>query len=138
VKKRFAVGGQAGGTFNADAMEQNMATNTGLSGPYRLTFDAIDAAITQRAPGVFALGRADSSGRFCVNYVGRADGDIRVRLRDFIGSDTLFKYGYTPTLQAAFERECELFHDVRPPRSLVHPGRPKGTNWECPRCRIFA
>ncbi|MBI3790703.1 MAG: hypothetical protein HY275_07470 [Gemmatimonadetes bacterium] len=22
--------------------------------------------------------------------------------------------------------------------TLVHPGRPKGTSWECPRCRIFA
>ena len=62
--------------------------NTGLSGPYRLTFDAIDAAITQRAPGVFALGHADSGGRFCVNHVGRSDGDIKVRLRDFIGSDS--------------------------------------------------
>ena len=112
--------------------------NTGLSGPYRLTFDAIDAAVTETSPGVFALGRADPGGRFCVNHVGRSDADIKVRLRDFIGSDSLFKYGYFPSSEAAFQRECELFHDVRPPRNLVHPGRPKGTSWECPRCRIFA
>lgn len=112
--------------------------NTGLSGPYRLTFDAIDAAVAEALPGVFALGYADTSGRFCVNHIGRADGDIKLRLRDFIGSDSLFKYGYLPSAQAAFLRECELFHDIRPPRTLVHPGRPKGTSWECPRCRIFA
>jgi hypothetical protein len=112
--------------------------NTGLSGPYRLTFDAIDAAITQSSPGVFALGHSDAGGRFCVNHVGRSDADLKVRLRDFIGSDSLFKYGYSPSSEAAFQKECEIFHDVRPPRTLVHPGRPKGTSWECPRCRIFA
>ena len=112
--------------------------NTGLSGPYRLTFDAIDAAITQSSPGVFALGYSDAGGRFCVNHVGRSDADLKVRLRDFIGSDSLFKYGYSPSSEAAFQKECEMFHDVRPPRTLVHPGRPKGTSWECPRCRIFA
>jgi hypothetical protein len=112
--------------------------NTGLAGPYRLTFDAIDAAVTERSAGVFALGRADAEGRFCVNHIGRSDADLKARLRDLIGSDSLFKYGYLPSSEAAFQKECELFHDVRPPRTLVHPGRPRGTSWECPRCRIFA
>jgi hypothetical protein len=112
--------------------------NTGLAGPYRLTFDAIDAFVREATPGVFALGYADVEGRFCVNYVGRADADIKSSLRNFIGSDSLFKYGYLPTSAAAFRRECELFHDIKPPRPLVHPGRPKGTSWECPRCRIYA
>jgi hypothetical protein len=112
--------------------------NTGLSGPYRLTFDAIDVAVRQASPGVFALGHADPAGRFCVSYVGRADANVKLRLCDFIGSDSLFKYGYFPSSEAAFHKECELFHDIAPPRSLVHPGRPKGTSWACPRCRIFA
>ena len=76
--------------------------NTGLSGPYRLTFDATDAAITHSSPGVFALGYSDAGGRFCVNHVGRSDADLKVRLRDFIGSDSLFKYGYSPSSEAAF------------------------------------
>jgi hypothetical protein len=113
-------------------------TNTGLSGPYKLTFDAIDAAVTEVSPGVFALGHADKEGRFCVNHIGRSDADLKAGLRDYIGSDSLFKYGYFPSSEAAFRRECELFHDVQPPRTHVHPGRPKGTSWECPRCRIFA
>jgi hypothetical protein len=111
--------------------------NTGLLGPFRLTFESIDSTIAASSAGVFALGHADAAGRFCVNYVGRCDVDLRARLRDFIGSDSLFKYGYCASSEAAFRRECELFHDIRPPRTLVHPGRPRGVSWDCPRCRIF-
>jgi len=112
-------------------------THTGLSGPYRLNFDAIDTVVRKRSPGVYALGHADPAGRFCVNHVGRADDDLRGRLLDTIGSDLLFKYGYFDSDRAAFERECELFHDISPPRNRVHPDRRKGTTWECPRCRLF-
>lgn len=112
-------------------------TNSGLSGPYRLNFDAIAAVVTRTAAGVYALGHAGPNGKFCVNRIGRCDCDVRSRLLGFIGSDALFKYDYFPSSRAAFERECELFHDIAPPRNLVHPDRPKGTTWECPRCRIF-
>ena len=83
--------------------------NTGLSGPYRLTFDAIDAAVTQISPGVFALGHADPGGRFCVNHVGRSDADIKVKLRDFIGSDSLFKYGYFPVVGGRIPKRMRAF-----------------------------
>jgi hypothetical protein len=113
-----------------------MAKN-GLFGPYRLNFDTIDAAITRSSAGVYALGYTSPEGKFCINHIGRADTDVKSKLRNCIGSATLFKFGYLPNSRAAFERECELFHDVSPPGNRVHPGRPKGTNWECPRCRIF-
>jgi hypothetical protein len=112
-------------------------TRTGLSGPHSLTFDAIAAAVTRRSAGVFVLGHADAQGRFCINHIGRSDLDLRARLFDCIGSETLFKYGYLPSSQAAFERECELFHDIRPPGTRVHPGRAQGTTWRCPRCSIY-
>ncbi|HJZ43666.1 MAG TPA: hypothetical protein VJ233_08080 [Hyphomicrobiaceae bacterium] len=112
-------------------------TRTGLSGPHRLSFDAIDAAVTRTSAGVFALGHADAQGRFCVNHVGRSDLDVRTRLLDCIGSEALFKYGYFASAQAAFEKECELFHDIKPPGNRVHPDRPRGTTWRCPRCRIY-
>jgi hypothetical protein len=114
------------------------AAKTGLSGPHKLAFDAIEAAVMRKSPGVFALGHADPSGRFCVNHIGRSDSDVKARLLDYIGSDLLFKFGYFPTSRAAFERECELFHDISPPRNRIHPDRAKGTTWECPRCRLFA
>jgi hypothetical protein len=113
-----------------------MAKN-GLHGPYKLNFDTIDAAITRSSAGVFALGYTSAEGKFCINHVGRADTDVKSKLRNCIGWATFFKFSYTPTSKAAFERECELFHDVSPPGNRVHPGRPNGTSWECPRCRIF-
>jgi hypothetical protein len=112
-------------------------TRTGLAGPYRLSFDEIDAAVTRQSAGVYALGYSDPEGRFCINHIGRADADLRGRLLDKIGSDVLFKYGYFSSAKAAFEKECELFHDINPPGNRVHPDRPRGTGWECPRCRIF-
>ena len=108
-----------------------------LLGPFKLNFDAIDAAITRQSAGVYALGYTSPDGKFCINHIGRADTDVKSKLRECIGSATLFKFGYLPSRKAAFERECELFHDLGPPGNRVHPGRPQGTNWVCPRCRIF-
>jgi hypothetical protein len=110
---------------------------TGLSGPYRLCFDDIDALVTRKSAGVYALGHADGDGRFCINHIGRSDIDLKARLLETIGSNTLFKYGYYSSPRTAFEKECELFHDIRPPGNRIHPDRPKGTRWECPRCRMF-
>ena len=108
-----------------------------LHGPYKLNFDTIDAAITRNAAGVYALGYTNTEGQFCINHVGRADRDMKSTLRNCIGSATLFKFSFFSTSKAAFERECELFHDLAPPGNRVHPGRPQGTSWACPRCRIF-
>jgi hypothetical protein len=110
---------------------------TGLWGPFPLTYDGIGDAVCYRSAGVFALGHIDMKGRFCVHHVGRSDTSVAERLRDFIGSDLLFKFGYFPSSKEAFVKECSLFHDFTPPGNAVHPGRPSGTDWECPRCRIF-
>lgn len=109
---------------------------TGLQGPYRLSFDGVDAAVRQKSPGVYALGHEDAQGKFCINHVGRSDSDIRGRLLDTIGSSTLFKYGYSASSQTAFEKECQLFHDISPPGNRMHPARPKGATWRCPRCQM--
>ena len=110
---------------------------TGLLGPYRLSFDEIGTTVDAVSAGAFAIGHIDQNGRFCINHIGRSDTDIGARLRDHIGSGMVFKYGYCDSPRAAFEKECQLFHDFSPPGNRVHPGRPSGTNWECPRCRIF-
>jgi hypothetical protein len=106
---------------------------TGLMGPYRLDFDTIDAAIRRSSAGVFALGYTSPEGKFCINHIGRADTDVKGKLRGCIGSATLFKFGYLPNSKAAFQRECELFQFAPPDR--VH--QPPAGLWECPRCRIF-
>lgn len=114
-----------------------MPMKTGLLGPYRLTFDDINTAVSRQSAGVFALGCNDPSGNFQVKHVGRSDADVREKLRECIGSEVLFKFRFFPSGPGAFEKECELFHDFTPPGNRIHPGRPKGTGWECPRCRIF-
>jgi hypothetical protein len=114
-----------------------MTMKSGLLGPYRLTFEGINDAIARQSAGVFALGSTDPSGNFRVKHVGRADSDVRNRLRECIGSDAMFKVGFFASAQAAFEKECELFHDFAPPGNRIHPGRSKGTRWACPRCRIY-
>ncbi|HKZ95895.1 MAG TPA: hypothetical protein VJ045_02825 [Hyphomicrobiaceae bacterium] len=111
--------------------------STGLLGPFRLTFDGINDAIPRVSPGAYALGHTDVSGRFYVDFVGRADTHIRDKLHSFIGSATLFKYACLPNAEAAFLKECELYHAFKPPGNRTHPDRPSGTNWECPRCRFF-
>jgi hypothetical protein len=42
-------------------------------------------------------------------------------------------------LKAAFEKECHLFHDFGETSldNKIHPARPSGSNWKCPRCRIL-
>lgn len=117
-------------------MDQTM-TNSGLAGPYQLSFEAIEAAVTRQSPGVYALGHRDAAGRFSINHVGRSDSDVKARLRDYIGAASLFKFDYFSSAIEAFEKECALFHDIAPPGNRVHPDRPRGTTWRCPRCRIF-
>ena len=116
---------------------ETMTLKTGLRGPYFLTFDGINEAVARQSAGVYALGSNDPSGNFKVKHVGRSDADVRAKLRDCIGSDVMFKYCFYSSARAAFEKECELFHDFSPPGNRIHPGRAKGSNWECPRCRIF-
>lgn len=110
---------------------------TGLMGPYQLTFDGIASAVARRSAGVYALGHTSPEGIFRIHHVGRSDSDVGEKLRDYIGSDTMFKYGYFPSAKTAFEKECELYHDFRPPGNTIHPDRPRGSSLECPRCRFF-
>jgi hypothetical protein len=109
---------------------------SGLVGPYPLDFDTINDAIARPLPGAFALGYVDPAGKFCVSHVGRSDTDLREKLRNYIGSGSMFKYRTFDNTRGAFEKECQLFHEFRP-RGL-HPARPAGTKWECPYCQALS
>jgi len=105
-----------------------------LVGPYRICFDDINDHVRPDVPGVFALGYGGARDTFFVNYIGRSDSDLRARLMDCIGSDALFKFEVSISSRAAFLRECELFHTFRPRGNRLHPARPRGADWTCPRC----
>jgi hypothetical protein len=115
-----------------------MAT-LGMKGPFKLDKETIDREVTRTSPGNYALGRKNEKGTFLVDYVGRADSDVKARLKSWVGKTTrpLFKYSYESSAKAAFEKECENYHDFNPPDNDAHPDRPDGTNWKCPRCGVF-
>lgn len=109
---------------------------TKLFGPHVLAENVIDAAVKGIGPGAYALGRHDGS-TFFLRYVGRSDGDVNGRLKQWAGKYTHFKYAFFPTSLAAFEKECHMFHDFGGSAKLdnkVHPARPQGTTWKCPCC----
>lgn len=114
-------------------------TPKGLWGPYSLTPRGIDAAVSISAPGVYALGTMhDLHGPFEVCFVGRDDKDVKSGLRRHIADwYPQFFYQYCHSIKAAFEKECELYHDFNPRDNKAHPARNKDTDWTCPRCRLF-
>lgn len=114
---------------------------TGLFGPHPLTPQGIDAAVNGVAPGTYVLGRTEGE-TFYVDYVGRSDGDLNDRLKDWTDSKyDYFKFGFFKTAKAAFEKECTVFHDFGGTGKLdndIHPDRPDGSDWRCPRCNVFS
>ena len=107
---------------------------TRMSGPYDLTFDSLQRVVTQGRTGVFAIGQTDVSGTFRVQRVGRADDDVLEALRLLIGCGNQFKFAIFTSAREAFDTECELFHRLRPPSTIIHPSRPAGTDWKCHWC----
>jgi hypothetical protein len=81
---------------------------------------------------------ADDQKVFNVFYVGRSDTDVAGRLKQHAAEwYPQFFYEYYPSSKAAFEKECNLYHDFNPPDNKAHPARPQNSNWKCPRCKIF-
>ncbi|HQI29227.1 MAG TPA: hypothetical protein PLT20_14170 [Sedimentisphaerales bacterium] len=113
----------------------------GMQGPHDLTGDGIDSAVTRTAAGNYALGYTKDDGTFIVQYVGRSDSDVNDRLHDWTDAGfAKFKFAYATSPKAAFEKECQNFHDFGGLEKLkndVHPDRPDGSGWKCPVCDIF-
>ena len=109
--------------------------NSGLQGPFSLTAAGIDIAVRKTSGGVFALGSMEGN-TFNIAYVGRSDSDLRAQLKRWIGHYDEFKFDYFGSPKAAFEKECNLFHDYGGPTldNKAHPARAKGRRWKCPRC----
>ena len=111
-----------------------------MKGPYELDIETIEEKVTRTSPGNYALGEKNEEGAFVVGYVGRSDSDVRDRLKKWVGKTKwpLFKFSYATSPKAAFEKECENYHDFKPSDNVSHPDRPEGTNWKCPRCDKFS
>ncbi len=103
--------------------------------------EKIDEVVTQTKPGVYVLDKDDKLA-FQVNYVGRADKDLNERIKKWVETKyRYFKFDYATSPKNAFEKECEIWHDFGGAEgkldNKIHPGRPNGTNWKCPKCDKF-
>ncbi|MBE6442975.1 MAG: hypothetical protein E7022_11810 [Desulfovibrio desulfuricans] len=109
-----------------------------MSGPYPLDNDTINTEVWKTSPGNYALGKINKDRKFVVSYVGRSDSDVNDRLHDHVDEKyTHFKFSYAASPKEAFEKECENYHDFEPRDNSIHPDRPDGCDWKCPRCSIF-
>ena len=113
--------------------------SSGLKGPHTLSADGVDRAVTKTSAGAYALGCVDTQNTFAISYVGRSDNDIGKRLKDHIGKYKQFKFDYFGSPKAAFEKECNLYHDFGETAldNNIHPARPADSDWKCPRCKTF-
>ena len=112
-----------------------------MIGPYPLTAEEVDRVVNRTSPGNYALGYTVPSGTFIVTYVGRSDSDINQELKGRVTRTYQeFKYSRAFSPKHGFEKECRNFHDFGRSRQLLnssHPSRPEGTDWRCPKCRVF-
>ncbi|MGE5416127.1 MAG: hypothetical protein ACM3UZ_05070 [Acidobacteriota bacterium] len=110
-----------------------------MKGPFHLSEGEIDKQVTEKGPGNFALAYKDGDGYLRVCYIGRSDSDVNSQLKHWVGKTRrpYFKYSYASSPQAAFEKECNSYHDFSPSDNNSHPARPASTNWKCPRCAVL-
>jgi hypothetical protein len=106
--------------------------STGLKGPFLLTAKRVNVAITAALPGADALGRPDDEGTFIVERVGRSDENMKERLQDHPSLQTIRK-----RTKAAFEKECDLYHNFMVEMDYIHPARLDGSYWKCSHCSVF-
>jgi hypothetical protein len=120
----------------------NNAPPTNGKGPHSLTLEKIAEVVAGTSPGNYTLGYVRENG-FCIRYVGRADDDVAKQLRSWARQHPhyrAFAFSYAPSSRAAFDKECEDFHDFGGTENLDnvdHPKRPDTTDWLCPRCNFY-
>lgn len=117
--------------FKAVAMAKAM----GLSSAFSLTSTGVAENVTRRSPGAYVLGKLGADGVFYIDYAGRSDDDVAGRLMEHVSeAPPQFCFAYYSSAEAAYLKECQLYHDFNPPKNKVHPAKPRGSNRSCPVC----
>ena len=118
--------------------------NMGIS--YNLTYDEIDRLVLENSIGNYAYGYLNDKGVFIVCYVGRSDTDLKERIKhgieDMKADPTCryerFKFSYADSIQEAYEKECQNYHDFGGEegylRNKEHPAKPDRYEGTCPIC----
>ena len=113
-------------------------TTLGMLGPAKLSSDNIDNFIKACSPGNYALGYIEGKA-FIVKYVGRSDHDLNEELKNMVGYYPHFKWSYASSVKAAFDKECQNYHDFGGSEDLdndSHPARPDGEYLICEICGL--
>jgi hypothetical protein len=105
-----------------------------LQGPYPLEFATVDVVVPRRSVGVYTLSRTPGPQAFAIAFIGRAEGDLNVRLKQHVGSYASFQFTICASPEAAFLAECELFHAHAHVEGQAHPAGSAKNHWKCPWC----
>jgi hypothetical protein len=119
----------------------NAKPSTGLRGSFELDEETINEEVGHGSPGVYALGYKKEN-TFLIQNIGRSDTDVHARLKEYIGKYDRFKYAYADSSEAAFIKECNLYHAFSGPEGKIlhnknHPEKTKNTTWLCPKCGVY-
>lgn len=110
-----------------------------FKGPFLLTAEKVSIAVaaSKAWPGTYMLGHTDDDGTFVVETIGRSDSNVKETLKAHAGQYQRFAFQYCATAKAAFERECDLYHELMAERGDPHPTRLEGSYWKCPHCTFL-
>ena len=94
-----------------------------LVGPFRLDHATIGQQVTERKPGVYALlSEHNTTGQ--LEYVGRADENLKERLEDLMNSFGWFLFAYADSPADAYDKERALYDHIQPPANGASPLAP--------------
>jgi hypothetical protein len=123
-----------------ESLPARTKSKSGLRGSFPLDEGTINEEVGYGSPGVYALGYMKGK-TFIIQGIGRSDTDVHARLKEYIGEYDRFKFAYSDSPQAAFTKECQLYHTFGGPEGKLnnknHPERPQGSTWHCPQCNVF-
>lgn len=109
---------------------------------YNLTEEEVDRHVVYGLAGVYLLLKFNTElGRYDVQYVGRSDSNLNVRLKQHCseGYDA-FRFEYAFSSEAAYQGECTYYHHYNGDIGLLdnksHPDLPDGVSGVvCPICQ---
>lgn len=108
---------------------------------YNLTEEEVDRHVVYGLAGVYLLLKFNTElGRYDVQYVGRSDSNLNVRLKQHCSEEYgAFRFEYAFSAEEAYRKECSYYHFFGGNQVLdneYHPDAPKGLAEKvfCPYC----
>ena len=97
--------------------------------------DEVDNSVDWSSASVFVLGgvrkSADGKLQFQIRKVSHVDGDLGKELRKYIGKYSGFRFKFFRSTRYAFDKECQIYHQLKPVDNIKHPDRPINTKFLC-------